>query len=140
MMCYSPTGYIMFSLKKLKFHRGQRPGMRAGGRITQTPPSSCSVFLWVLFYKNQIVLHHGGNSFLFWHLYEIHTLNNNLNDEETRTSHLINVIASLQQKWYSFYVATFLWLKRICLREKNQYQRNLSKACYMKKPFRHSKI
>ena len=29
-MCYPPTGYIMFSLKKLKFYG-------AGGRITQTP-------------------------------------------------------------------------------------------------------
>ena len=28
MMCYPPAGYIMFSLKKLKFY---------GGRVTQTP-------------------------------------------------------------------------------------------------------
>ena len=31
--------------------------------------------------KNLIVLNHGDNNFLFWHLYQIHTFNNNLNDE-----------------------------------------------------------
>ena len=31
--------------------------------------------------KNLIVLHHGDNNFLFWHLYQIYTFNNNLNDE-----------------------------------------------------------
>ena len=35
MMCYPPTGYIMFSLK-LKFYGGRKPDMTAGGRITQT--------------------------------------------------------------------------------------------------------
>ena len=48
MMCYRPTSYIMFSLKKLKFYGdrgpgagGRRPDMRAGGRITQTPSQKC---------------------------------------------------------------------------------------------------
>ena len=63
MICYSSTGYIMFSLKKLKFHRCRGRGVR--GWITQTPPSSCPVILWVLFYKNQIVLHHGDIVFYF---------------------------------------------------------------------------
>ena len=31
--------------------------------------------------KNLIVLHHGDNNSLFWHLYQIYTFNNNLNDE-----------------------------------------------------------
>ena len=30
-MCYHPTGYIMFSLKRLKFYEGRGPDMRAGG-------------------------------------------------------------------------------------------------------------
>ena len=34
-MPYPPTGYIMFSLKKLKFYGGR--GLGAGGRIAQTP-------------------------------------------------------------------------------------------------------
>ena len=29
------------------------------------------------------------NNFLFWHLYQIHTFSNNLNDEEMITSHLM---------------------------------------------------
>ena len=65
MMCYPPTGYIMFSLKKLKSHRGRGPvagvrgpDMRAGGQITQTPLIkyvSCKTFLkniFVLFFSH----------------------------------------------------------------------------------------
>ena len=44
MMCYPPTGYIMFSLKNLKVYGDQRLeagdqiwGSGAVGRITQTP-------------------------------------------------------------------------------------------------------
>ena len=37
------------------------------------------------FYKNLIVLHHVDNNSLSWHLYQIHTFNNNLKDEETIT-------------------------------------------------------
>ena len=44
MMCYRPTSYIMFSLKKLKFYGDRGPGaggrrldMKAVGRIAQTP-------------------------------------------------------------------------------------------------------
>ena len=54
--------------------------------------SSCSVFWCVLFYKNLIILHHGDNNFLFWHLHQNHTFNNNLKDEEMITSHLDCVI------------------------------------------------
>ena len=43
------------------------------------------------FYKNLIVLHHGDINFLFWHLYQIHIFDNNLNDEEMITSHLVCV-------------------------------------------------
>ena len=39
-------------------------------------------------YKNLIILRHGDNNFLIWHLYQIHTFNNNLN-EEGITSHLM---------------------------------------------------
>ena len=59
MMCYPPTGYIMFSLKKLKFHRGRGPGagvrgpdMRARVQIIQTPLNkydSCKTFLRNIF-------------------------------------------------------------------------------------------
>ena len=34
-MCYPTSGYIIFSLRKLKFYGGR--GLVAGGRITQTP-------------------------------------------------------------------------------------------------------
>ena len=38
-MCYPPSGYIIFSFRKLKFcgGRGQGEDMGAGGRITQRP-------------------------------------------------------------------------------------------------------
>ena len=36
-MCYTPSGYIIFSLRKLKFYGSQGPDMRGGGRITQAP-------------------------------------------------------------------------------------------------------
>ena len=59
MMCYPSTGYIMFSLKKLKFHRVRGPGagvrgldMRARVQITQTPLikyDSCKTFLRNIF-------------------------------------------------------------------------------------------
>ena len=39
-------------------------------------------------YKNLIILRHGDNNFLIWHLYQIHTFNNNLNEEGMITSHL----------------------------------------------------
>ena len=50
------------------------------------------------FYKNLIVLHHDGKSFLFWHLCQIHTFNKNLNDEEMTTSYLMCV---LKQPFYN---------------------------------------
>ena len=57
-----------------------------------------SVFIdpfWnVLFYKKVIVLHHGDDNFIFWHLYQIHTFSNNLNDEEMITSRLMCIITS----------------------------------------------
>ena len=39
MMCYPLSGYIIFSLRKLKFYGGWGPDVRAGagGWITQTP-------------------------------------------------------------------------------------------------------
>ena len=41
MICYRPSGYIIFSLRKLKFYRGRGSeaggwGLGAGGRITLT--------------------------------------------------------------------------------------------------------
>ena len=55
----------------------------------QKHPSFCSLFCYVLSYKTLIVLSQGDNNFPFWHLYQIHTLNNNLNDEEITTCHLM---------------------------------------------------
>ena len=55
----------------------------------------CSVFWFVLFYKKVIVLHHSDNNFLFWHLYQILTFNDNLNDEEMMATHSMCVITSL---------------------------------------------
>ena len=36
-MCFPPTGYIVFSLKKLKFYGGRGPDMRAGDRGPNNP-------------------------------------------------------------------------------------------------------
>ena len=48
------------------------------------------MFWYVLFYKNLIIiLPNGDNNFLFWHLYQIHTFNNNLHEEGVITSHLM---------------------------------------------------
>ena len=43
------------------------------------------------FYKNLIVLNRVDNTFssLFWHLYQIDTFNNNLNNEEMIASHMM---------------------------------------------------
>ena len=45
-----------------------------------------------LFFKKVIVLHHGDYNFLFWHLCQIDTFSNNLNDEEMTTFHLMRVM------------------------------------------------
>ena len=37
MMCHPPTGYIMFSLRKLKYYGDRGPDMRARGRGTENP-------------------------------------------------------------------------------------------------------
>ena len=56
---------------------------------------SCNIKLFALCFDmyffdwNLIILHHGDNNFLFWYLYQIHTFNNNLNEEEMITSHLM---------------------------------------------------
>ena len=39
-----------------------------------------------------MVLHHSDNNFLFWRLYQIDTINNNLNDEEMVTTYLMCVL------------------------------------------------
>ena len=44
-----------------------------------------AVFRYMLFFIKTIILHHGDNNFLFWHLYQFHVFNNNLNEE----SHLM---------------------------------------------------
>ena len=53
---------------------------------------------------------------LFWHLYQIHTFNNNLNDEEMITSHLMCVIKQL------FYDKNIMFE-----REKNNNRKTLAK-------------
>ena len=66
------------------------------------------------FYKNLIVLHHGDNNFLFLHLHQFHTFNNNLNGEEIIRIHLMCynffMIKILQLLCYNFHVTTFLFL------------------------------
>ena len=47
----------------------------------------------LFFYKKLIILHHGDNNFLFWHLYQIHSFNNNINDEGMIASHWMCVIS-----------------------------------------------
>ena len=97
-------------------------------------PSFCCVLGYVLFLKNVIVLHHSDYNFLFRHLCQIHTFNNNLNNEEMITSYNCFMIKMLQLSCYIFFM-----IKISCLYNK-QYQINLGKPCYMAKPFRHSKI
>ena len=36
-MCYPPLGYIIFSLRKLKFYGGRGPDMRAGDQGPDNP-------------------------------------------------------------------------------------------------------
>ena len=48
--------------------------------------------LYFLFHQNLIVLHMDVIIFYFWHLYQIHSFSNILNDEEMMTSHLMRVI------------------------------------------------
>ena len=66
---------------------------------------SCNIKLFALcfdryfFCQSLIILHHGDNNFLFWHLYQIHTFNNNLNEEGMITSH------------FTWCVLTSLWYK-----------------------------
>ena len=60
----------------------------------QEHPSYCSVFWYLLFYKNLIVLHHGDKiTTVFWHFYQIHTFINNLNDKQMATSHLMRTFS-----------------------------------------------
>ena len=47
------------------------------------------VLICTFFDKKLIILRHGDNTFLFWHLYQTHTFSNNLNDREMITSHLM---------------------------------------------------
>ena len=49
----------------------------------------CSVFWYILFFIKTSVLYLGDNNFLFWHLYQIHTFNNNLNEEGMITSYMM---------------------------------------------------
>ena len=58
----------------------------------------CNIKLFALcfdryFFKNLIILHHGDNNFLFWLLYQIHTFNNNLNEEGMIISHTIKMLS-----------------------------------------------
>ena len=52
------------------------------------------------------------NNFLFWHLHQIHTFNNNFKDEETITSHLMFDITSLLLKCYNFLSCKYHVIKR----------------------------
>ena len=45
-------------------------------KIARTSFLLLCVLICFFFYKNLIALHHGGNNFLFWHLYQIYTFYN----------------------------------------------------------------
>ena len=63
-------------------------------KITRTSFFLLCVLICNCFYKN-LILHHGDNNFLLWHLYQTGTFNNNLNDEEMIKSHLMGI----WEKW-----------------------------------------
>ena len=67
-----------------------------------------------VFYKNLIVLYHSDN-FLFRHLYQIHTLNNNLNEER-----MINLTG-----YVNFFMVKMLQL--LCYNFFNNNRENLAK-------------
>ena len=58
--CNWTFSWVQFLSNKLKLIRFLRC------KITGTSFCSCSVFWYVIFYKNLIVLHHGDNNFLFY--------------------------------------------------------------------------
>ena len=73
------------------------------------------MFWYALFYKNLIVLNHGDNNFLFYFLfYDIHTFNNNFNDEEMITIHLMCAINMMLSN-------NFLMINISCLREQKTF-------------------
>ena len=75
------------------------------------------VFSCVLFHEHLTVLHHSEKNFYsIWHLYQIHTFNNNLNNEEMITSHLICVIKQL------FYGKNIVWEKKNSNRKTTFFQ------------------
>ena len=57
------------------------------------------MFWYVVLNKSLIALHHGDNNFLFWHLYQTHTFNNNLSNDKISID--------------MCYKATFLWQKYV---------------------------
>ena len=59
------------------------------------------MFWYVPFNKKIIVLHHSDYIFLFWHLCQIHTFSNSLNDKEMITSHFF-MIKMLRLWSYNF--------------------------------------
>ena len=73
-------------------------GRHMGPRKTNT-----LLMFWCVPIYKVIVLHHGDN-FLFWHLYQIHTFMNNLNDEEMITSHFWLCITLYDKNVASFEV------------------------------------
>ena len=73
-------------------------------------------------------------SMVNWYLYQIHILNDILNDEEMIISHLM-VMCELHHKKY-FYDKNNIKL----FEKKNSYRKSLAKRVPRKKPFRHSKI
>ena len=79
-------------------------------------------------YYSLIILHADDNNFLFWHLYQIHTFNNNLKEEGLITSHLI---------WANLFMIKMLQL--LCCNFLTIIEK-LGKTCYMIKPLRYCKI
>ena len=75
--------WVWFLSKKLEFFVSCKTKI---ARTSFFLLSLCG-FWYVLFYYNLIVLHYANTTSLLWHLYQIHTFNNNLNDEEMITSH-----------------------------------------------------
>ena len=77
-----------------------------------------------VFYWKLIILHHGNKNFLFWHLYQTDTFNNNLNEEGMITSHLmcanffminLNVIITFMLQLFNSNRETFLFNRGSCL-------------------------
>ena len=82
------------------------------------------------FYLKLIILHHGDKNSLFWHVNQIHTFNNNLNEEGLITSHLMCA---------NFFMINLDAIMLLCYNFSTITEKP-GKTCYKIKPFRHCEI